>query len=76
MSIPTIYIRGTKKAANEQLAAGKQMYGIEYSLYAETDRLLTAMPDGTVIKFWTKRAGGTPIAASYGNWRPAKNKIV
>ncbi len=76
MSIPTVYIKGTKKQANERLAAGQQIWGVEYNMYEGQSRLLTTMPDGTVIKFWEKMSGGSPIAKSYGNWRPAKNKVA
>ena len=76
MSIPTIYIKGSKKQANERLAKGEQVYGVQYEMFNCSDRLLNTMPDGTVIKFWEKMSGGSPIAKSYGNWRPAKNKIV
>ncbi len=83
MSIPTVYIKGTKKQANETLAllmqrmsAAGQLECVEYSIYGQDQKLLASYPDGTVIKFWTKKSGGNPIVTSYGNWKPAKNKIV
>ncbi len=74
--IPTIYIQGTKKAANERLAKGESVIGTEYSMFDVARRDLRSMPDGTVIKFFTKMVQGSPYAASYGNWRPSKGKIV
>lgn len=77
MSIPTIYIRGTKKEINEKLALGVAVYGVSYTPYDESTLSVKECPEGTVIKFWLKRDyAGTPIAKSYGNWKPAKNKIV
>jgi len=76
MSIPTVYIKGTKKQANEQLAKGERVTGVKYDMSSETPVILDRQPDGTVIKFWEKMSGGNPIAKSYGNWRPAKNKIA
>lgn len=77
MSIPTVYIKGTKKAANERLVKGFSVAGTEYTPYDSHPRNITEMPDGTVIKFWEKTDHcGTPIAKSYGNWKPSKNKIV
>ena len=76
MSIPTVYIKGTKKQANEQLASGGIVRAVKYDLEGSTCVSLYEMPDGTVVKFWEKVSGGSPIAKSYGNWRPAKNKIA
>lgn len=75
MSIPTLYIKGSKKAANERLAAGEEVLGLEINLYGAACQRLKAMPDGTVIKFYTKIVQGNPYATSYGNWRPSVNKI-
>ena len=72
----TVYIKGTKKQANERLAAGQQVWGVEFNMYEDQSRLLTTMPDGTVIKFWEKMSGGSPVAKSSGTWLPGKGKIV
>jgi hypothetical protein len=76
MSIPTVYIKGTKRQTNERLAKGERVTGVKYDMFSETPVILDHQPDGTVIKFWEKMSSGNPIAKSYGNWRPAKNKIV
>jgi len=76
MSIPTIYIKGTKKQANERLVKSARVTAIKYDMFDASTVYLDTMPDGTVIKFWEKMSGGNPIAKSYGNWRPSKNKIV
>lgn len=76
MSIPTVYIRGTKKDTNAKLAAGEAVQGVQYTPYTENYVYLNTIPDGTVIKFWLKSYDGTPIAKSYGNWKPSKNRIV
>lgn len=77
MSIPTLYVYGTKKAANEKLTEGKEFTCLEFNLQGANFRNLADMPDGTVIKFWEKRDHcGTPIAKSYGNWKPSKKRIV
>ena len=77
MSIPTVYIRGTKKQANEKLAASQRVPCDNYSLYGGPDHgHLAPFPDGTVVKFYTKVIAGNPYAVSGGNWRPARNKIV
>lgn len=76
MSIPTIYIKGTKKQANEAIARGDRLYGDEFTMSIVHRRELKCMPDGTVIKFYDRFVDGNPVAKAYGNWRPAKNKIV
>jgi hypothetical protein len=76
MSIPTIYVKGTKKQANERLASGLHVEGHIYEICGRIAIRLANASDGAVIKFWEKMSGDSPIAKSYGNWRPAKNKIV
>lgn len=76
MSIPTVYIKGSKKMANLQLADGQKLFGLKFDLYGSERVSLASMPDGTVIKFYDKFVGGNPYAKAYGNWRPARNKIV
>jgi len=76
MSIPTVYIKGSKKQANEKLAAGQEVSCQSFSMFGDNYSRLSACPDGTVIKFYDKLVGGSPYAKSYGNWRPAKRKIV
>ena len=77
MSIPTIYIYGTKRRANERLAMGEDIVCENYSLFGGPDHAtIRPYPDGTVVKFFTKTVGGSPYVVSYGNWRPARNKIA
>lgn len=76
MSIPTLYIKGSKKFANEVLAAGGAVAGLQHTIFEISRHNLADMPDGTVIKFYDKIIQGNPVAKSYGNWRPAKNRIV
>ena len=74
----TVYIHGTKKQANERLAAGQTVSCDNYSLFSgEPDRgHIQAYPVGTVVKFYTKVIDGNPYAKGYGNWHPLLNKIV
>lgn len=76
MSIATLYVQGTKKAVNERLARGETVWGEQFSMYGGEYKKLNDMADGTVIKFFTKLAHGSPYAQSYGNWKPAKKKVI
>ena len=75
MSIPTIYIQGTKSAINGALNEGRRIIGTIYTLFDERCEELAAMPSGTVIKFWVKKVNGTPIAKAYGTWDASKKRI-
>jgi hypothetical protein len=38
---------------------------------------ITDLKENDCIKIWSKRDfAGTPIAQSYGNWNPKKNKVI
>jgi hypothetical protein len=77
MSIKTVYVQGTKKAANEALAKGERTpTAIEYKPGAFQVYTLRDLAHGDVIKFWIKEdPSGTPIAKSYGNWNARKARI-
>ncbi len=71
----TLYIKGTKKEANEVLALGGQVHGYAYTPFDCVAHNLRMCADGTVIKFWLKKMGGSPIAKSYGVWAAKKGRI-
>ena len=63
-----VYVQGTKKQAQENIAKGEHVLAIEYNMFDVNRHDLSGCPRGTVIKFWIKRDhAGTPIAKSYGN---------
>jgi hypothetical protein len=61
-----IYIQGNKKSTNEKLAAKKPVFGDEFVMFNCTTHDVTAVPNGTVVKFFDKYVGGSPYAKSYG----------
>ena len=54
MSIPTVYIKGTKKQANEQLASGGIVRAVKYDLEGSTCVSLYEMPDAPSLSFGRK----------------------
>ena len=74
MSIPQVYIKGSKKQANEKLANGDTVSGIEFNFFnGDKWWKFADLPDGAVFKFYTKLDGaGTPIARAYGNKKGGK----
>lgn len=73
----TLYVEGSKKAANEALMEGKQVTGIEYILGQVNEYKLPELKMDAVIKFYKNRdQAGNPIAQSYGNWRYNKKMIL
>ena len=72
-----LYVKGaSKKALNEQIAAGQEIFGTEYKLCEENRHKLNELPTGTVVKVFEKFVGGNPYAKSYGTWNKEKNKIL
>jgi hypothetical protein len=68
-----VYIQGTKKAINEQLAQGESLIFTEYKMFNINNYGFSRLPQGTVVKFWLKRdPSGTPIAKSYGQVKNSK----
>lgn len=64
-----LYVNGTKKAANEMIVKGQSIYGVNYSIFGgEGTYSVTEAPIGTIIAFYKKMSGGSPVAQSWGNW--------
>jgi hypothetical protein len=77
--MPSVYIKApSKKALNEDIAAGKKLDTVEYNMFSgDKYAKLEDYPTGTQVKIWDKRDfAGTPIAKSYGTWNKEKNKIL
>lgn len=73
----TFYVQGTKKAANEDIANKKKVVGVEYKMGETNQVFIHELNEVAVLKFWKKKdLFGNPIASSYGNWSPEKNKIL
>lgn len=72
----TLYIKGTKKAANEALAAGQHVTGTNFSPFGDYgDHKLSSLKAEAVIKFYTKIVSGSPVAAAYGTYSPKTGRI-
>jgi len=68
-----VYIQGTKKAINEQIKNGSDPVFAEYTPWNINAHSFKALPQGTVVKFWSKRDyAGTPIARAYGQVKGGK----
>jgi len=73
----TLYVKAkSKKEINEKLAAGKTIYGTNYSAFGGggTYALNSELPKGTVIKVFEKYSCGSPYAKAYGTWDGKKVK--
>jgi hypothetical protein len=76
MSIKTVYVQGTKKAANERLVSGDSIECVNYTLGSTSYCDMRTLAHGDVIKFWSKRdPWGAPVAKSYGNWNAKKGRV-
>jgi len=73
----TVYVQvKSKKELNKRLADGQTVVGTQHFMGSEVAWPLSEiMPDGTVIKCFTKVVDGSPWAKSYGRW-DAKNRRV
>ena len=72
-----IYVQGTKAGINGALNQGMRVIGTEYTIDGEYCRELDDnLPNGTVVKFFKKRVGGTPVASAYGTWSSAKKRVL
>jgi hypothetical protein len=72
-----VYIKGSKKVANEKIAAGEQVSGIEYSMFNEryaTPHTINECEEGTIVAFFTNTSDGIPISRSFGTWDGTKIK--
>ena len=74
-----VYIEGTKKGINEQIADKKDPVFTEYNMFNPngymTDHKFSELKDGTVVSFYLKVAyDGSPIAKSYGQVKGGKIK--
>lgn len=73
----TLYVQATsKKAINESLALGSEIYGENYSMFGGGGSYLLNgdLPSGTVIKVFDKYVGGNPYVKAYGMWDGKKVK--
>lgn len=73
-----VYVQGKSKAEiNRRLAAGETIVGTEHKLGSETKWPLSEMlPDGSIIKVFSKVVGGSPYAKSYGRWNQKLRRVV
>lgn len=70
-----LYVRAkSKKELNERLAAGKAVFGENYSVFEEggMHRLDDRLRKGTVIAIYERTVSGSPLAKSYGTWQGDK----
>jgi hypothetical protein len=75
----TLYVKGkSKKALNEDILAGKAVYGENHSFFGNDSGMhkVQDCPTGTTIKVYEKYAQGSPYAKAYGTWNKEKNKII
>jgi len=73
----TLYVKAkSKKAINERLSEGRDVYGENYSFFAGAGiyKLDNQLASGTVIKVFEKYSGGSPYAKAYGTWDGKKVK--
>ena len=67
MSIGTVYVNApSKKAINEALGQGRAVRCETFGPWAAGWTLLEQAPDGTVVKIYSKRVGGSPYTKAYG----------
>jgi hypothetical protein len=73
-----VYVHAKSKAdINRRLKAGYVVVGIEHKMLEETKWPLTSLPDGALIKVWSKEdPDGVPIAKAYGRWDAKKEEVV
>jgi hypothetical protein len=73
----SLYVKAkSKKAINESLASGFEVYGDHYTLEGGRNVWLDEkLPSGTVIKVYEKTVGGSPYAKAYGTWDAKKNRV-
>ena len=64
----TVYVKGTKKAVNEQIKNGDEPQFENFSMFGGAGVYnFDELERGTVVKFWSKRdPSDTPIARAYG----------
>lgn len=70
-----LYVKAkSKKEVNDLLAAGKVIYGWNFSVFEEggTHKLDDTLRAGTVIAIYEREIGGSPVAKSYGTWQRGK----
>lgn len=72
----------SKRALNERLAAGQEIYGTEYRMGEKETFLLGGeglqtckARDGCVIKIYDRVISGNPYAKDYGIWDAAKHRV-
>lgn len=72
-----LYVKAdSKKTLNEKLARGELITGTVHRLGRVSQRLLTAVPDCTVVKLYVACDGvGNPIARRYGTWNARKQRV-
>ena len=68
------YVQGkSKKAINERLAAGGEVYVTNYSIFGGGGEFeIHEIPVGSVLKVFEKYVGGNPYAKAYGTWTGTK----
>ena len=65
----------SKKAVNEFLTAGIAVFGENYSMFDGAGTYdLTEVPNGTMVKIFSKYVGGSPYAKAYGLMQNGKLK--
>jgi hypothetical protein len=73
MSVREVYMMGASKAGlNRQLAKGEDLVCKEYTIAGATALMFSELPEGTIIKVYSKIVGGNPYARAYGSKRRGK----
>lgn len=68
----TYYIHGSKASTKDAIRNGVPVYGENFSLFGGERLPWEKIPNGSVIKFYTKMIGGSPYAKSYGQKKDGK----
>ena len=66
----------SKRALNNEILFGRRFEALEYSIAGNEVYNLEDLPDGTVVKLFTKYVGGNPYAKAYGTIKRNRNGMV
>ncbi len=72
-----VYVKAeSKKALNVALVMGERCEALYYGIPHNDVYNLEALPDGTVVKLFTRYVGGNPYAKAYGTIKRNRNGCV
>lgn len=72
-----VYVEaGSKKALNTALILGARFEALYYGTPHNDVYNLEDLPDGTVVKLFTRYVGGNPYAKAYGTIKRNRNGFV